>query len=137
MWRRRVTLRYKNKMLLLWKWGWKCHKCTRKPAANHMHHILLRRIFEPDNLGFSPNLEEIRKFFSKNWRRKIWGKNYDKTISFSEFFRMLWNFCHSRYLYWVIPKYYQWHKISTFYKIYWHFTTSNCQLSSIPLTELT
>ncbi len=76
-------------MLLLRKRWRKCHKYIGKPAADHMHHFLLCGIFERDNLGLSLNLEKIWKFFGKNCRRKIWGKNYHISISFSEFSKML------------------------------------------------
>ncbi len=55
------------------------------------------QIFELDNLGLRLNLEKIWKLFGKNYKRKIWGKNYDISISFSEFLKMLGNFGHSRY----------------------------------------
>jgi len=54
-----------------------------------MHHFLLCGIFEWDNLRLSLNLEKIGKIFGKNCRRKIWGKNDDISISFSEFLKML------------------------------------------------
>ncbi len=61
-------------MLLLWKWRWKCHKYIGKPAADHMHHFLLRQIFELDNLGLRLNLEKYGKFSAKIGEEKM-GEN--------------------------------------------------------------
>ncbi len=95
-----LRLKNKNKMLLLWKWGSKCHKYIGKPLADHKHHFVLWWIFELDDLGLSLNLKRLQNFFAKNWRTQIWGKNiYHITMSFSDFLKMLWNFGPSRYLY--------------------------------------